>query len=156
MEPSPLDAVDRGILYYLQQDAHQPLTDIADALNVADNTVHNRIEKLEHQGIIRRYTIDVDYSRADIQHHYVFFCTVRVNEREHLMEELQTIPGVVRATSVMTGTQNVIVEAAAPDKDGITEIAYRLDDLGLHIEREHLIWDEYRQPYTGFHLEENL
>lgn len=156
MASSPLDAVDRGILYYLQRDAHQPLTDIAGALNVADNTVGNRIQKLEQRGIIQRYTIDVDYSRAEIQHHYVFFCTAGISERERLMEELRAIPGVVRATSVMTGTQNVIIEAVAPSKAEITDIASQLDTRGLRIEREHLIWDEYRQPYTGFRPEENL
>lgn len=77
---SPLDAIDRGILYHLQEDAHQSLTDIADALDVAVNTVRNRIEKLENEGVIKGYTVDVDYSRADVQHHYLFFCTVRVNE----------------------------------------------------------------------------
>ena len=56
----------------------------------------------------------------------------------------------------MTGTENVILEAAAPSKEDITGIAYQLDDLGLLIEREHLIWEEYKNPYTGFRMEENL
>lgn len=156
MTSSTLDAVDRGVLYYLQQDAHQPLTNIADAVSVADNTVRNRIEKLEQQGIIRRYTVDIDYGRAGVQHHYIFVCTARVGERERLMEEARTIPGIVRATSVMTGSANLILEAAAPSKKDITDIAYQLDDLGLLVEREHLIWEEFRQPYTGFRPEENF
>lgn len=156
MASSPLDAVDRAILYHLQQDAHQPLTDIATALDVADNTVRNRIEKLEDRGVIQRYTIDVDYSEADIQHHYLFVCTVRVQERESLVEEAQAVPGVVRVVSVMTGAQNVHVEVAAPSKEEITSIAYQLDEIGLLIEREHLIWSEHKQPYAGFRLEENL
>lgn len=55
----------------------------------------------------------------------------------------------------MTGTANLIFEATAPSKEDITDIAYQLDDLGLLIEREHLIWEEFRQPYTGFRPEEN-
>ena len=95
MVSSPLDVVDRGILYHLQEDAHQPLTNIANALNVADNTVRNRIEKLEDQGIIKRYTIDVDYAQANIQHHYIFICTVRVGDRERIVEKVRNIPGVI-------------------------------------------------------------
>lgn len=155
MTSPTLDAVDHGILYHLQQDAHQPLTNIADAVGVADNTVRNSIEKLEQQGIIKRYTIDVDYGRAGVQHHYIFVCTARVGERERLIEEARTIPGIVRATSVMTGTANLILEATAPSKEDVTNIAYQLDDLGLLIEREHLIWEEFRQPYTGFRPEES-
>lgn len=156
MASSPLDAIDRGILFHLQDDAHQPLTNIADTLGVADNTVRNRIQKLEDEGIIKRYTIDIDYARADIQHHYQFHCTARVSERERLVGEVQTIPGVVGVTTVMTGRQNVIVEAVAPIKEEITRIAYELDSLGLTIEREHLLWADCRQPYSGFRLEENL
>lgn len=156
MDSSPIDAVDRGILYHLQQDAHQPLTNIADALGVADNTVRNRIEKLENQGILKRYTIDVDYGLANIQHHYLFICTARVSDREVLAGEARKIPGVVRVTSVMTGQQNVHVEAAAPTKEKLTDIAYQLDEAGLVIERENLIWTEHKEPYAGFQLEENI
>lgn len=156
MGTPPIDAVDRGILYHLQQDASQPLTNIASALNVADNTVRNRIEKLESRGILQRYTIDVDYGAADIQHHYIFMCTARVSEREDLVEEARKIPGVVRVMSVMTGTRNVHVEAAAPSKEKITSIAYKLDDLGLVIDQENLVWAEHKQPYAGFRMEENL
>lgn len=156
MAPPSIDAIDRGILYHLQEDAHQSLTDIADALDVAVNTVRNRIEKLENEGVIKGYTVNVDYSRADVQHHYLFFCTVRVSEREPLVEDARTIPGVVRITTVMTGAQNVIVEAAAFTKEEITEIAYQLDDLGLHIEREHLVQDQVALPYSGFRVQENF
>lgn len=154
MVPSPLDMVDRGILYHLQRDAHQPLTDIADALGVADNTVRNRIEKLEGSGVIKGYTVDVDYTGAGFQHHYLFICTVQVGKREQLVQRVRDIPGVVRVTSVMTGQLNVIVEAVGGTKTEITQIAYQLDDAGLLIEREHLIWDECRSPYTGFRVDE--
>lgn len=156
MASSPIDAVDRGILYHLQKDAQQPLTNIATALNVADNTVRNRIEKLEEQRIIKRYTIDVDYAAANIQHHYIFICTTRVSDRERLVEAARKIPGVVRVMSVMTGNQNVHVEVAAPTKERITSLAYKLDEAGLVIERENFIWSEYRQPYSGFQMENNI
>lgn len=150
-----LDAIDHEILYHLQEDAHQSLTDIADSLDVAVNTVRNRIQKLENEDVITGYTIDVDYDRADVQHHYLFFCTVRVSEREPIVEEARNIPGVVRVTTVMTGEQNVILEAVASEKGEITEIAYQVDDLGLHIEREHLIREQFRMPFSGFRREEN-
>lgn len=153
---SSLDAVDRGILYHLQADAQQPITTIARALNVADNTVRNRIQKLEDQGVIKGYTIDVDYGEADIQHHYIFFCTVRVSIRETLAEKARELSGIVRVTTIMTGTQNIIIEGVAPTKRKITDIASELDELGLNIEHEHLIWEHFNQPYTGFRLDEDL
>lgn len=154
MSSPPLDAVDEAILYHLQRDAMQPITAIADAVNVADNTVRNRIEKLESAGVIDGYTVNVDYDRAGIQHYYLFICTTRVAERERLASEAQRIPGVVEVITVMTGTENVQIKAAAPTKDDITAIAYRLDELGLAIDREHLIWSHTHQPFSGFRTED--
>ena len=49
---APLDTVDQQILYFLQTDSRTPITAIADELNVSDNTVRNRIAKLEDRGVI--------------------------------------------------------------------------------------------------------
>ncbi|WP_226480355.1 hypothetical protein [Natrinema amylolyticum] len=65
------------------------------------------------------------------------------------------MPGVVGVTTLMTGSMNVYVTAAAPDKQTITDIAYRLDEVGLSIDREHLIWKQESDPYTGFQFEGN-
>lgn len=155
MSTPSIDAIDRRILYQLQQDATQPITAIAEKVNVADNTVRNRIEKLEAAGIIDGYTVSVNYDRAGIQHYYLFVCTLPVGDREMLAAEAQQVPGVVEVMTVMTGSQNIHITAVAPDKDGITTIAYQLDELGLEIEREHLIWSRDQSPYTGFLPEDN-
>ena len=155
MSSTPVDAIDRRILYQLQRDATQPITAIAEDVNVADNTVRNRIEKLEAAGVIDGYTATVNYDRAGVQHYYLFVCTSRVGDRETLAAEAQQVPGVVEVMTVMTGSQNVHITAAAPDKERITDIAYRLDELGLEIDREHLIWSHDRRPYTGFLPAEN-
>lgn len=155
MLPTPLDDVDRRILYHLQEDPMRPMTAVADAIDVADNTVRNRIEKLESEGIIEGYTVEVNYDRAGIQHHYLFICTARVSERERFAGEVGQLPGVVEVMTLMTGTQNVFVTAVGRTKADITDIAREIDRLGLSIEREHLVWQRRTRPYSGFQLEED-
>lgn len=150
LDSAPLDAVDQGILYHLQEDSRRPVTAIADELNVSDNTVRNRIEKLEANGVINGYSITINYDQANIQHHYLFICTTRVGNREELAEKAREVCGVIEVTSLMTGNQNVHIRAAAVTKRQITQIAHKLDDLGLMIEREHLIWNTECRPFSGF------
>lgn len=65
MSDSPLDAVDRRILYLLQEDArYNTATEIAKQLDVSTNTVRNRIERLEEEGVVRGYNVDLDYAEA--------------------------------------------------------------------------------------------
>lgn len=156
MNGSTIDAVDRAIIYHLQENARKPITDIADAVNVADNTVRNRIQKLEDEGIIRGYTATVDYDKANVQHYYIFICTARVSEREELAEEARKHSSIVEVLTLMTGTNNIYVLGVGTRKDDMTNLAYSLDNLGLRIDHEHLIRDHVHEPFDGFRLEQNI
>ena len=155
MDTAPLDTVDRAIIYHLQEDARTPITDIADAVNVSDNTVRNRIRALEEKDIITGFQVNVDYDAAGVQHHFLFVCSARVSEREQLVDDARQLDGVTEVITLMTGSENVYIISAASGKKKITELAYAIDSLGLEIEREHLIWRHDRQPFSGFRLEES-
>jgi len=152
---APLDPVDQQILYFLQTDSRTPITAIADELNVSDNTVRNRIAKLEDRGVIEGYSAKVNYDHADIPHYYLFVCTARITEREQLATKAEDIPGVLEVMTVMTGTGNVHIRAAAVGKTEITQIAQQLDEIGLTVEREHLIWSCTYQPFTLFDAQQS-
>jgi len=67
MSDGPLDDVDRAVLYYLQEDGRRAITEIADAVDVSDNTGRNRIRDVEEEGVIPGYTGTVNYDNACIQ-----------------------------------------------------------------------------------------
>lgn len=156
MTSPPYDALDWAIVHHLQWNARTPITDIANALDVADNPVRNRIEKLEADGVIEGYRVDINYDQLGVPHHYVFGCTTRISDRERLAEEAHQHTGVVEVITLMTGRENMIIIGAADEKDDMTALASDLDELGLIIEREHLIRDHTRKPYEGFALENNV
>lgn len=156
MNATSLDAVDQAILFHLQRDGRCSITDIADAVDVSDNTVRNRIRKMEDEGVIAGYQVNVNYDNAGVQHLFMFVCTARVAERERLVSEVRDYPGVLEVITLMTGTDNVYVLAAARDKDDITQLAHDIDKLGLTIEREHLVRKHDRQPFDGFSSESTL
>lgn len=156
MVESHPDDLDRAILYHLQENGRRAITDIADAIGVSDNTVRNRMQAMEEADIITGYSVDVDYDRVGIPHHYVFICTAGLNGRERCAAEARTLPGVTGVTTYMTGTANLSIVAVRSTKAEITDLTYAIDDLGLHIEREHLIWDKVSQPYSGFQPPDNM
>ncbi|GAB3032797.1 Lrp/AsnC family transcriptional regulator [Natronobiforma cellulositropha] len=153
MDRLTLDAVDEGIIYALQENARRSITDIAAAVNVSDNTVRNRIERMEAGGVIDSYGVNVDFNRTDIQHHFLFICTVTVTEREMILDDVLEIPGVLEVRTLMTGQRNVHVVACGNDNDDITRIALSLDELGLQIDAEDLIRRERSQPLSAFAYE---
>ena len=150
MSSVDIDDINRGIIHLLQKDSRTPLTDIADHVDVSDNTVRNRIQKLEDAGVIEGYTTQINYEAAGLEHYYIFICTVRVGNREELAERAIDFPGVIDVRTFMTGEQNVHITAAKGSKQEITDLAYQIDNAGLRIDREHLIWSHSRRPSSEF------
>lgn len=151
MEPEELDDLDRAIIYALQGDARRTsASDIADEAGVSPSTVRKRISRLEDAGIARGYHLDVDYERAGFQLHTLIVCTAPIPEREELARSARDVGGVVAVREVMTGHENVHVEVVGRDGDDLSRIGRQLDALGLTIEDEDLVRNEYVIPYDGF------
>ncbi|MEO0664407.1 MAG: Lrp/AsnC family transcriptional regulator [Pseudomonadota bacterium] len=56
-----LDAIDRRLLRYLQDDPDQPLSALADAARMPQATAARRLEKLRAEGIIRATRAVIDW-----------------------------------------------------------------------------------------------
>jgi DNA-binding Lrp family transcriptional regulator len=151
MKDGELDAVDRAILYHLQQDArHTSSSEIADELDLSASTIRTRLTKLEDSGIIRGYHIDIDYDLAGYPLYTKIICTAPVPERDSLADDARGIQGVTAVREVMTGQRNVYVNAIGVDHDDLNRISTDLNRLGLEIVDEQLIRDEYVCQYRGF------
>jgi|SRR5579859_638644 len=55
-----MDTTDLKILDLLQQDARMTNADIAEQVNLTASSVYERVRKMQEQGVIQRYTIQVD------------------------------------------------------------------------------------------------
>ena len=55
-----ISKIDRKILELLQKDARMPITKIAKNVNMSENGVKYRLEKLEEKGIIKRFAVLID------------------------------------------------------------------------------------------------
>jgi len=151
MSSEALDDTDRAILYFLQEDArNNTATDIADVVGVTANTVRNRIRRLEERDIINGYVPLVDYEQAGYQLEVDMICSASINERSGLAEKALEVDGVVHVRERMTGRENVIVTTIAAEGDELTAIASRLDNLGLTIEAEELVKNDYVKPFDRF------
>jgi DNA-binding Lrp family transcriptional regulator len=154
MKDGELDAIDRSILYYLQQDArHTSSSDIGEKLDLSPSTVRTRLAKLEKAGIIRGYHIDIDYDQAGYPLYTKIICTAPVPDRDRLAKQAKSVHGVTAVREIMTGTRNVYVNAIGESHDDLNRIAEELNELGLDILDEQIIRDEYVCSYHGF-LEE--
>lgn len=59
----PLDEKDLQILHELELDSSRSIREIAEKLGMPRTTVQERIAKMRKRGVIRRFTVKVDYSK---------------------------------------------------------------------------------------------
>lgn len=146
-----LDEIDKRILYYLAQDARRiSAPDITQDLDVTAATIRNRIKQLEDRGVIQGYHANIDYERASGKLTYLFICDTDTPHREYFAREALEVSGVVHVREVMSGRQNLHIEAIGEDKQEITRIGRDLSNLGLDIEDEALVQKNYHHPYHQF------
>ena len=146
-----IDELDQRIVHALQGDArHTAASDIAKSLDVSARTVRNHIRDLEERGVIQDYDVAVDYEAAGYQLRTLIVCTAPIHEREEIARKALDVPGVVRVREVMTGEENVHVGIVGTDNNDLDRIGERLDEIGLEVNDEDLIRNEYTTPYAGF------
>lgn len=71
-----LDATDKKLLQFLQEDSKQTTKELSLKLNLSVTAVYERIKKLEREGIIDKYVVLLN--RNKIQKGFVVFCHLKL------------------------------------------------------------------------------
>ena len=151
-----LDEVDKHLLELLQENSRYTAIELAEQIGVSDNTIHNRMNQLERDGIITGYTSTVDHDRTGLNLFFLFICTARISDRSAVAEEILALPQVVEVIEVMSGEQNLLVKVYGAEDGDITYVAEQLDDLALEINDEKLIKTAHAQPLDYLQVDEML
>ncbi|MFB6223504.1 MAG: Lrp/AsnC family transcriptional regulator [Haloarcula sp.] len=154
MADEEIDAVDRAILYALQEDARNMSSgDIAERTDTSDSTVRKRINHLESSEVIKGYSADVDYQQAGYPLRMLLYCTASIPERGDLIPGILDIDGVVSVQELVTGEENLLVTAVGESDSDITPVAQALLDMGLTVVDEVLVRSHETTPFGKFDSE---
>jgi Lrp/AsnC family transcriptional regulator for asnA, asnC and gidA len=129
MSKVALDEIDHQILDILIDNTRIPFTDISKRLLISAGTVHVRVRKMEETGIIKGYSLNIDYVKLG----YSFIAYVGV-----FLEKTNTINGVLKALNeipfitvahITTGKFNVFCKLRARDTHHAKDIIFMIDDV---------------------------
>ena len=152
MDNYRLDEMDRRIVYELMRDARDlSIPPLAEELDVTPETVRNRIDRLQEEGVIEGTTALIDFERAGGRLRVLYMCTVPAADRDRLAAEALVLPGVINVRVLMAGRRDLHVEAVGEDTEDLREIARELSKLDIKIEDEELVEAEHRAAYDRFY-----
>ncbi|MBN8820928.1 MULTISPECIES: Lrp/AsnC family transcriptional regulator [unclassified Spirosoma] len=114
-----VDATDRKILDLLQQDAHLTIQDIGRKINLSKTPVHERIKRLEREGVIERYVTLVD--KKKLGNSLMVYCQVTLDRQTRdaftaFEIDVRELPEVLECNRV-SGTFDYLIKIISQDMD---------------------------------------
>lgn len=100
-----LDDIDRSIIRILQENAKTSYREIHDSLGISIGTIHNRLTKLESNGIIEGYTLKLNNEKLGYK--LIFLIRIQIDGK-HTAEILTDIKQIPEVCSIFhtTGEQS--------------------------------------------------
>jgi Lrp/AsnC family transcriptional regulator len=114
-----LDETDKKILRLLQEDAHLTLKDIAGKINLSLTPVHDRVKRLEKEGIIEKYVSILN--KKKLGKNLTVYCQVTLVKQTHdvsegFNESIRNMPEVLECDFV-SGTFDYMLKVVLPDME---------------------------------------
>ncbi len=122
----PLDAVDLKILCALRRDSRLSLRDIAAEAGVSAPSVNARIKRLEDEGVITGYTVNLKPGTFGLALEALILLTVPHSLWERLKGELDTMLAVSSCVT-LTGPFSHAISASFPDVEKLTALVEYLN-----------------------------
>ena len=118
-----LDKKDEKILSELKKNARQPTKNISKKVNIPRVTVHDRIQKMVQNGIIKLFTVKTDYKKIDLPTNVFVFVAITPNNITHrdLANRISKLPGVLEV-HMITGEYDLLIKVKGENIEEIGKI----------------------------------
>lgn len=109
-----LDEVDRQLLVLLATDARISQRGLARELRMSPPAIGQRIARLEREGVIRGYRVDVDWLALGYVTGYLAVTAMQGADQSEVMRALHQLPAV-QEVAVITGSMDMLARVRVRD-----------------------------------------
>ncbi|MFB6081847.1 MAG: Lrp/AsnC family transcriptional regulator [Halanaeroarchaeum sp.] len=118
-----LDDTDRAILRELQRNARTPFSEIARRIDMSSATVHDRVKRMEEEGVIRGYHADVEAPAVGLSVEALVGLQIEQGRADDTLERLEDL-AEVQEVLLTTGEWDAVVQLVAEDTQGLRELMF--------------------------------
>jgi Lrp/AsnC family leucine-responsive transcriptional regulator len=146
-----LDAIDRGILELLQDNARSSVADLARRLDVPASTVAERIKRLEARGVIRGYHASVDPVALGLEvTAFILMSTTDIARENELEEALLALPDIQEIHKI-AGEDAFLLKVRARSNAALGEMLRKgVEHAGVRSVRTTIVLATARERSTIF------
>ena len=127
-----MDFLDMQITKHLEKEGRISHEELSKRLNLSRPAIHNRVAKLEDQGIITGYKAMIDWSKLGFTTYAIISLRVRTADYDKLLEQLKNlaIPDlVIEECHIVTGTWCILMKVRCSAPSGLKAIQDELHKI---------------------------
>jgi Lrp/AsnC family transcriptional regulator, leucine-responsive regulatory protein len=122
-----IDKTDHVLVDALQRDASQRLEDLARLVGLAPSSVHDRLRRLERDGVIRRWTVDADVSAFGL--HVLAYVGIRSTRPcSELIQKLESVLAIEECHSV-AGASSMLLKVRVANTAVLLDLVEHLRQI---------------------------
>ena len=126
-EELKLDEKDRELIEQLVLNSRQTIGKLAKKLGMPPTTIHNRIKRLEKEGVILNYTSNINYKK--IGRPIMAYIGITINyqvqgkkiSQVKIAEQIRKMEGA-REVAILAGGLDILAKIVAKDIDNLNDI----------------------------------
>lgn len=142
-EPTPVDPTDRALIDRLADNGRVSMNELAAQVGISRANAYQRVNRLRDEGVIRRFTVDVDPKRIGLSVTALILADIEQHSWREIADQVVALPGV-EYVGFMTGTFDIMLLVRAADMEELRDVV---------LERLQAI-PEVRSTQTSFILDE--
>ncbi|MEP2780932.1 MAG: Lrp/AsnC family transcriptional regulator [Pseudoruegeria sp.] len=116
-----MDDLDNQLLQLLTKDARTPATVLAQKLGVSRGTVQNRIDRLQHQKIINRFTVELSAGEGDTQVSAFTLIRLKADDGQVTIASLRRISAILDIHT-LSGSFDLVAEVRASSLSNLDKV----------------------------------
>jgi len=118
--PNKIDEVDFTLLTLLRKNCRMSLTEMAKDLGITVPAIKYRIQKLEQNGIIKKYSAIIDYEK--LGYGIIAFVGINIDptKRKQIMEKILELDEIIELYEI-TGEYDVMAKIVTKDIHSLRE-----------------------------------
>lgn len=116
-----IDETDQRIIVALRRKPRASVSELSRLLSLARGTVHTRLDRLEHRGVITGYGPDLDLGTAGYPVRAFTTLSIAQGHHDRVVSQLQSIPQILEVHTI-TGPGDLLVKIAARSNDHLHEV----------------------------------
>jgi DNA-binding Lrp family transcriptional regulator len=142
-QASTLDDTDRRIVHLLQKDGRMSMRDLAAAVHVSRAHVYTRVKRLLDEGVIRRFTIQVDPELVGFSTSAYITMKVEQNSWRQVRDSLAALPWVEHV-ALVSGDFDVLLLVRSASNKTLRDLVFtHIQSMqGVRSTRTLLVFDE--------------